>query len=171
MMRMVIVNENDEVIGSKEREDRNTTDINRVTGMWLLDENKNVLIARRALDKFYDPGKWGMSVAGTVEENESYIHNILKEVQEELGIKVNESSVVVGTKRFVEAQHKYFFQSYVTYVPEGTQCVIQKSEVESVQWISFDALAEWFARAPHDFTRAFGLSFENLKSFLFQQHG
>ena len=48
-----------------------------------------VLIVERqtAFDKKYDPGKWGPSAAGTVEEGETYQSNIIKELQEEIGLE------------------------------------------------------------------------------------
>ncbi len=58
-----VVNEQDEIIGHKDREDRNTMDITRITALWLKNERGEVLLA---LAKTGDPGLWGPAVSGTV---------------------------------------------------------------------------------------------------------
>ena len=78
MTNVIIVNEKDEVIGSKPRDDRNQTDIIRVSGLLVFNPKGEVLLSRRGLNKINDPGKWGPSVAGTVEEGETYASNIIK---------------------------------------------------------------------------------------------
>ena len=50
-MRIPIVNEQDEIIGYKDRKDRNIIDITRITGLWLWNEKGEVLLAQRAFSK------------------------------------------------------------------------------------------------------------------------
>jgi len=54
-MKVVVVNEQDEVLGYKNRDDRNQSDIIRVAGLWLVNSANEALIAQRALDKVHDP--------------------------------------------------------------------------------------------------------------------
>lgn len=85
--KIVVVNENDEVVGAKKRGTIATDDIYRVSALWITNSNGDVLLAQRALTKKNDPGKWGPAVAGTVEEGETYLGNITKETEEEIGLK------------------------------------------------------------------------------------
>jgi isopentenyldiphosphate isomerase len=55
-MRIPIVNEKDEIIGYKERKDRNIEKIVRATGLWVTDKDGNILLAKRALSRRYAPG-------------------------------------------------------------------------------------------------------------------
>src|SRR3989344_4999835 len=83
----VIVNDNDEVIGSKNREKIDPQkDIYRVSALWLTNSMGEILLAQRHRNKPKDPGKWGPAVAGTVQKGESYYDNIVKETKEELGL-------------------------------------------------------------------------------------
>ncbi|OGL89033.1 hypothetical protein A3I45_03330 [Candidatus Uhrbacteria bacterium RIFCSPLOWO2_02_FULL_53_10] len=51
-MNLIIVNENDEEIGVKDRADLNPkTDIYRVSALWVLNGRGEVLLAQRAHDK------------------------------------------------------------------------------------------------------------------------
>ena len=71
-MKIPIVNEQDEIIGHKEKKDRNPKDIMRITALWLTDLEGNMLLAQRSFNKKHDPGLWASAVAGTVEEGETY---------------------------------------------------------------------------------------------------
>jgi len=163
-MKVIVVNEQDEIIGVKDRNDRGDADIIRVSAAWLINSHGEVLIAQRALDKVRDPGKWGPSVAGTVEEGETYESNILKEIHEELGVHVDGAQLQKALHRFVHTSHKYFSQTFLVHCDALlTDIVIQKEEVNAVQWIATDTLKEWFERSPEDFIPSFGTSILNLE--------
>lgn len=81
-----IVNLDDEIIGYKPRKDITLQDVYRVSALWIENSQGEILLAQRGFLKSVDPGKWGAAVAGTVEKDESYEENILKEMQEELGL-------------------------------------------------------------------------------------
>ena len=115
-MKIILVDENNKVIGSKERDDRDKADIIRVSGLWIFNSNKEVLIAQRSNNKVHDPGKWGPSAAGTVEEGETYVSNILKEAKEELGISITEKDLIVGSCEINSTSHRYFGQRFFAKV-------------------------------------------------------
>lgn len=87
IMKIPIVNESDEVIAYKERESIAVEDIYRVSALWVKNSKGESLLAQRAFTKKHSPGKWEPAVAGTVEEGEDYDSNIIKEIEEELGLK------------------------------------------------------------------------------------
>jgi isopentenyldiphosphate isomerase len=66
MARAIIVDENEKVIGAKERDQILPTDIQQITGLWLTNSKGEVLLAQRQITKKNDPGKWGPAAAGTV---------------------------------------------------------------------------------------------------------
>src|SRR3989338_4963070 len=86
-MKIPIVDENDEIIEYKDEKDRKPEDICRVAGLWVTAPNGDILLAQRAFVKKRSPGVWGPAVAGTVEEGETYEQNIIKEAEEEIGLK------------------------------------------------------------------------------------
>lgn len=166
MSRVVVVDENDEILGYKDRADR-SDDIIRISVLWLINPKKEVLIAQRALTKKHSPGLWGISVAGTVEEGETYASNIIKEAQEEIGIVITEDKLIVGPKVLVNDEHRYFAQVYF-YESDTTaeSFAIQKDEVEQVRWISVPDLEQWFKEKPEDFPAAFTYARNDIQSFL-----
>ena len=86
-MRIPIVNEQDEIIEYKERNDALRGDIRRIVSLSVFNEKREVLIAKRQANKILDPNKWGPSVAGTVDEGEDYDSTVVKEAEEEIGLK------------------------------------------------------------------------------------
>ena len=106
--RIIIVNDQDEIMGHKERGTLVSEDIYRVAGLWVTNSNGNILLAQRQLGKRNDPGKWGPAVAGTVDEGETYESNIIKEAEEEIGLE--DISPTKSKKRRYTGEHNYFCQ-------------------------------------------------------------
>ncbi len=166
-MKMVVVNEQDEELGYKERDDRSKTDIIRISAAWILNDKGEVLITQRAFSKVHDPGKWHPSAAGTVEEGESYAQNIVKEIQEELGITVEENQLIKGEKYLRETSHKYFCQVFfVRRSVEISDLVLQRDEVEAARWISVPKLIAWHHEEPQDFVASLGDYLGELEKFV-----
>ena len=91
--KVIIVDENDNPIGLKYREDIDySKDTYRCTGIWITNSNDEVLIAQRKFTKDKDPGKWGPAVAGTIEEGETYESNAYKEMKEEIWYMVQDNT-------------------------------------------------------------------------------
>ena len=146
--RIPIVDQNDQILTHKNRSERAEGDIYRVTGIWVTNARSEVLIARRAFDKAHDPGKWGPSAAGTVEERETYAGNAEKEVIEELGVQ---GELVSGPKIFVEGRRHFFCQWFFLQVPDDAVFTLQEEEVAEVRWINPGELRVWHAASPEDF--------------------
>lgn len=145
-MRIPIVDENDEIIGYQERDDKNKTNISRVSALWLTDKEGNVLLAQRAFNKGHHPGLWGPAVAGTVEEGETYEQNIIKEAEEEIGL--------IGFKPFASVKirrssiHEYFCQWFTAVVDHNYPFIKREGEVENIKWFSIDELIKFVQEKP-----------------------
>ncbi len=148
---ITIVNEKDEIIGYKQREDiDHEKDIYRVTALWIKNSDNEVLLAQRAFAKKNSPGLWGPAVAGTVEKGETYESNIYKEAQEEIGLSGVE--FLLGPKnrtREKNTYRNYFAQWFFATVNEPASFfTVRPGEVEQVAWISSDKLVEDAKRQP-----------------------
>lgn len=138
--KIVIVDEDDQVIGHKEIDSLEGRDIYRVSALWITNRIKGeVLLAKRALSKSHDPGKWGPAVAGTVDEGETYDSNIVKEAEEELGLEGIRCEK--GPKERVFGQYNYFIQWYLLESDKPLEeFKIRKDEVEEIKWFSKEYL-------------------------------
>ncbi len=134
-MRIIVVNEKDEVIGSKGRENIQRQDIYRVSALWLTNFKGQFLLAQRSFHKNHHPGCWGPAVAGTVEDGESYEENIYKEINEELGLK--NILLHAGAKMRITGEHNHFTQWFtVTLDKDISTFVPSPEEVAQVRWFS-----------------------------------
>jgi len=153
-MKIQIVNKHDEPIGVKERGEINyTTDIYRITALWLTNSKGQALLAKRSANKDKDPGKWGPAVAGTVDEGETYDVNIYKEAEEEIGL--TGASFTKGPKMFVDSPRSYFCQWYfVTVDRDSDSFVIQQEEVDELTWVDVDTLKQQIISNPDKYVPA-----------------
>lgn len=148
--RAVIVDENDNIIGYKYRADWLPNDIKRVTGLWITNGKGDVLLAQRAFSKDRDPGRWGPAVAGTVDEGETYDSNIIKEAEEEIGLK--NIKPVKGPKRFTIGSHKYFLQMYSLVADKPIEdFAFPEDEVNALKWVNIEELKEKVVSHPDQF--------------------
>ena len=159
-MRIPIVNEQDEIIRYKDRKDRNFVDITRTAALWVNDEEGNILIAQRGLKMKNSPGLWGPAVAGTVEEGETYESNIIKEAEEEIGLK--NIKPILGPKFYRKTFHKFFAQYFIIEIPKNTKLQIQKNEVEAIKWVTRVELINLLKEKPETFLKNFRETIDNL---------
>lgn len=136
-MKVPIVNEADEIIGYKDRSELAFQyDIFRTASLWITNSKNEILLAQRKFDKKVDPGKWAEAVGGTVENNDTYEATVLREAEEELGLKLTNEQITLGPKQFITSPARYFVQWYTIMLDrniEGFQ--IQTEEVEQIAWI------------------------------------
>ena len=151
-MKIPIVDEDDNVIGHRERYDRDFNSIYRVSSLWVTDIDGKILLARRAFNKSHDPGKWGPAVAGTVEEGESYEENIMKEAEEELGLK--NIKLTTGAKKRRKTKWNYFVQEFLLTLPTSfNDFKIAENEVAEVKWFSEEELKRELKENPNNFLK------------------
>lgn len=147
-MKIQIVNDQDEIIGVKERSELDySTDIYRVSALWLTNSKGQSLIAQRASTKDKDPSKWGPAVAGTIEENETYDQNIYKEAMEEIGLEGVEFTKSVKIRSTNPRQS--FTQWYVGVVDKDIDAFIrQVEEVDALLWFDTEQLKKELEENP-----------------------
>lgn len=157
-----VVDANDQILGYKKRGDIVLGDIYRITALWVTNDQNDILIAQRSFSKTKDPGLFSTAVAGTVEKGETYESNILKEAEEEIGVKG-------VTPRFVK---KYRHQGKSSFFCAIFSAVInqpisyfrrQQDEVESLVWVPFSDLVVDAERNPQKYVPSFPDFFAHVK--------
>ncbi len=163
-MIIPVVDKKDHIIGYKNRKDVTTSDIYRVSALWLINDRGEFLIAQRAFTKKHDPGKWGPAVAGTVEKGETYTQNIIKEALEEIGLQ----GLVLkkGPKFFRHSHWKYFTQWYIGIVVGRPKIRFQKKEVAAVQWLTYKEFLRLYQKDPDQFLRRMLYTARRFKFYL-----
>ncbi len=156
-MRIPIVDENDNIIrfaaDGKKEIDLNPELIYRASSLWITNSKNQILLAKRALSKVHDPGKWGPAVAGTVEEGETYESNIVKEAEEELGLK--NIKPILGEKFRRRGKWNYFGQQFNLILDKDiSEFKIQEDEVEQIKWFTKIELTKEVREYPDNFLKS-----------------
>jgi isopentenyldiphosphate isomerase len=161
-MKAQIVDENDNIIGLKERDQiDHQNDIYRVTSLWLTNSKGEILLAHRSPEKRNDPNTWGSAVAGTIEEDESYDENIYKEAMEEIGL--NGVVFTKGPKTRVSYPRNYFCQWYFVEIDREIESfVMQPEEVDALTWISMEEFLKDLRNKPDKYVPAMPQIIEQL---------
>lgn len=155
-MEIIIVDEHDHEIETKNIGDVNWNDnIYRASIIMLYNKSGEILLAQRSFTKTQSPGIWGSSAAGIHEAGETYLSNILKETEEELGIALDKNEIVVGPKirtHHTDPVRHHFSQWFFARCDYKVEdFVIQEDEVAGVRWMSIADFGQEFETHPEQF--------------------
>ena len=110
----------------------------------VLDENNNLLLQKRTMNKDSNPGKWDISCAGHLDVGEDFKNAAIRELHEELGININTNqlyelsfihlnySTTFHNKIFIENELDKVF---ICSIKHNTNFNLQKEEVDCIKWI------------------------------------
>lgn len=123
----------------------------RTAHVWLVNKNNEILLQKRADHIESNPGMYDISAAGHLSAGDTRVAGALREVEEELGIHINENDLInIGEIRQESTQHngRYINKEYsdVYVVRSGIPVsgfVIQESEVDHVLYIPTAELKKW----------------------------
>ncbi len=124
-------------------------------GLWhkivviaIINSNNEILMQQRSYKKIRESGMWDISVAGHVSAGENTLDAAVREIEEEIGIKVtnkeleyifsyNENQIV--SIDYIDKQiHECFILKKDNLKVENIN--IQESEVEQIKFVSIDEL-------------------------------
>jgi isopentenyl-diphosphate delta-isomerase len=162
-MKIPIVDEQDEVIAYKTREETTREDIRRIVALHVFNKNGDVLIAKRQSTKIIDPNLWGPSVAGTVDEGFDYDETVLKEAEEEIGL--DDIKPIFLKKMFYETENARRFTGvyYVIINEVERDLKRQEEEVSELKWVNVLELEKWWNEKPEEFVPSFKRSMDIIK--------
>ena len=150
-----VVDENNEVTGQATREEVHEQQLrHRAVHVFVVNGKSEVLLQQRSRLKDVQPGKWGSSAAGHLDAGEGYEEAARRELEEELGIEAEDLPLkFVGELSPSEDNGWEFIRLYVTVYSGAMR--FPANEVAAVEWMEQEALRDWLARRPEDFSGGF----------------
>lgn len=148
--RVSVVNDNDEEISVKYRDELLPSDIHRIVSIWITDGEDNILLAQRALHKALHPGFWGPAAAGAVSYGESYEEAAYKEMAEEIDL-TDVRLTFIKKVIFIPNGEKRFISWYSAKCDKPEEAFILEKDVAKVAWIRRDKLIEDLAANPEKY--------------------
>jgi len=116
--------------------------------------------------KSHSPGKWGPATAGTVETGETYLENIIKEAEEEIGINLQEYNFKKVDKIFTDVEWKYFCQWYFLKADIPLEkLTFPEGEVEQLRWVDRKEFEKDLQEHPENYTASMAKRYEMFKKY------
>ncbi len=111
-------------------------------GVFIFNNNNEILLTRRAKGARNDVGKWSKP-GGTVEYGEKVADALVREVKEELNIDIVMTGYLPHIDHFLskEKQHWVAF-NYIAKMIGGTLCNMEPHKCDGVAWFACDRLPE-----------------------------
>ena len=111
---------------------------------WIINDNKEVLVQKRASCKKNHPNKWDMPSAGHVDAGETIIEGAIRETFEELGVKTREDDFEFICEYIADKSYE-IAQVYLLHLNLKVEDFkLQPEEVAEVKWLSFDKFKKLF---------------------------
>lgn len=108
----------------------------RTTNIFILNEKGEILCHERSKNKERFPGAWSTHFGGHVVEGESFKIGALKELEEELGLNVNAFQLIAWRTSKKDVSRIWVRDFITMYTGSIDDLVLQKSEIDSVKWMS-----------------------------------
>lgn len=139
-----IVDKNDNPLGTTKfryQVHKELTDWHRVSVIYIINDQMQLLCQKRALTKDVNPGMWQACFGGHLQSGQTYDNCATQELNEELGLHVHISDLVYLGKS-VDYKHKHHIGVYA-YRWNGDLSMVQfnDGEVDNVQWRNLDEYA------------------------------
>ena len=114
--------------------------------VWIYRPDGHILLQKRAAHKETFPSMWDISVAGHIDAGESPLEGALREIREEIGIRVDEKDLEYAytirmeypypARGWINREHCYVYLMCVDF--DADALTLQKEEVEDARFFTLD---------------------------------
>jgi isopentenyl-diphosphate delta-isomerase type 1 len=158
-----VVNERDEVIGHAPRSEVHARSLlHRAVHVLVFNARGEVFLQKRSMFKDRQPGVWDSSASGHVDNGEDYDACAVREVREELGVKLAQPPTRLFKFDASAATDQEFCWVYQTR-HEGP-FTLPPEEIERGGWYAPAEVTRWIADRPQEFATAFVAIWQRLRS-------
>ncbi len=159
---VILVDDNDNQLGLMEKiEAHEKALLHRAFSVFILNDNKQLLLQKRALNKYHSPGLWTNTCCSHPRDGESVIDAGIRRLDEEMGFKtqLNNLFSFVYKSRLDNGltEHEY---DHVLLGKYNKDPLINELEVCDWKWVDLDALSNDLVINPKSYTVWFKIIFE-----------
>ncbi len=156
-----VVNEQDEVVDTKPRSEVHRMGLlHRAVHALVYNSKGEVFLQKRSMIKDSHPGRWDSSASGHVDTGENYDQTVIREIAEELGLKI-ESVPEKLFKIDARAETDQEFVWVYRLQHEGP-FTLHPEEIESGEWMEPAFVSKWISIQPERFAPAFNYIWEKI---------
>lgn len=166
--KVVLVDENDQPIGLMEKiEAHQKALLHRAFSVFVFNECNEVMMQKRALEKYHSPGLWTNTCCSHPRENELTIAAGKRRLQEEMGFQtaLTERTSFIYKAPFDNGLTEHEFDHILTGYFDG-EPQINPEEVAEWKWMSLEEIQTDLSENPDHYTAWFKIIFEKYDEFL-----
>jgi isopentenyl-diphosphate delta-isomerase len=151
-----VVNERDEVIDAKPRSVVHAQGLlHRAVHVFVFNSRGEIFLQKRSMLKDRQPGVWDSSCSGHVDSGETYDETAVRELQEEIGLKINSPPQKLFKIDACEETDAEFVWVYRCKNDGPFQ--LHPDEIETGDWFAPEFVSKWISEKPEEFATAFVL--------------
>lgn len=162
---VVLVNPEDDVLGLMEKQQAHINGLlHRAFSVFLFNDKGEMLLQKRASQKYHSPNQWTNAVCSHPRNGETYLDGAKRRLKEELGIETQLSEKFnfiykadVGGNLWEHELDHVFVGNY------DNDFNLNKEEVDEVRYISMQDLDKEISENPGNFTEWFKIILEEYK--------
>ena len=145
-----VVNEQDEVVGQAPRSEVHRRKLNhRAVHVLIFNSRGQLFLQKRSMTKDCFPGTWDSSASGHLDRGEDYDACALREVWEELGVRLpGVPARLFKVEACAETGHEFV---WVYRCEHEGPFVLHPDEIETGNWFAPEAITRWMEEAPGEF--------------------
>ncbi len=149
-----VVDEDDVVIGQETRGEVHARGLlHRAVHVFIFNKRGDLLLQQRSLFKDVHPGVWGSSVSGHLDAGEDYVSAVVRELDEEMGIRLETPPEEIARIAPGESTGWEHVRLYRAAYHEAVR--FPAAEVFAAAWFPPAEIEAWLAVRPGDFSPGF----------------
>ena len=167
---VVLVDRNDNPMGLMPKLEAHEKGIlHRAFSVFILNQKGQLMLQRRALDKYHSPGLWTNTCCSHPRENESNIEAGLRRLKEEMGFTTPLKPMFsfIYKSKFDNGLTEHEFD-HVLLGYYDKQPFINTIEVSEWKWMSLDKIILEIKNKPENFTVWFKIIFERFYNHIYK---
>jgi isopentenyldiphosphate isomerase len=151
-----IVNERDEVVGRAPRSEVHRAGLrHRAVHVLVFNARGQLFLQKRSMTKDTAKGKWDSSASGHLDCGEDYDACAVREVWEEIGLKLAQPPErILRIEACAETGQEFV---WVYQCESEGPFTLHPEEIERGDWFAPEEITRWLAARPGEFARAFAL--------------
>ncbi len=139
--QIAFVNADDQVIGTKPRSEVHSLGLlHRAVHVLVFNDQRQVFLQKRSMNKDENPGLWDTSAAGHVDAGENYAMCAAREILEELGIKANKTMKFLFKLPASEKTGMEFIE--VFRMDDNGPFTLATDEIDEGKWFSISEISK-----------------------------
>jgi Isopentenyldiphosphate isomerase len=156
-----VVNERDEVVDRRPRSEVHRFGLlHRAVHILVFNSRGEVFLQKRSMKKDRHPGVWDSSASGHVDSGEHYDATAVRELQEEIGLRVSGTLKPLFKINACDETDQEFVWVYRCEAEGPFQ--LNADEIERGDWFAPGKITSWIAEQPEDFAPAFAFIWSKL---------